>query len=90
MILRVHTDASYLSVTKVRIIVGVYHFISDNSEYHPDNGPIHNVCKIMNIFMASAAESEIGESFINAHYTVPDCTTIIEMGYPQPPTRIKL
>ena len=40
--------------------------------------------------MASTAEAAIGASFINAQDTVPEHTTLIEMGHPQPPTRIQV
>ena len=40
--------------------------------------------------MMSAAEAEIGVYFINAQDTVPERTTIIEMGHPQPTTRIQV
>ena len=57
MILIVHSDASYFSVTKAcRRAVG-YHYLGDNSKDIPNNGPIHNVYKIMTNFMASAAEA---------------------------------
>ena len=37
--------------------------------------------------MASAAEAEIGASFINAQGVVPECTPLIKILHPQPPTR---
>ena len=40
--------------------------------------------------MALEVEADIGASFINAQDSVPECTTIIEMGHPQPPTRIQV
>ena len=40
--------------------------------------------------VASTAEEDIGESFINAQEEVPECTTLIKMGYPQPPTKIQV
>ena len=60
MILQVYIDASYLSVTKARGRAGGYHYLSDDSKYPPENGPIHNVYKIMTNVMALAAEAEIG------------------------------
>ena len=40
--------------------------------------------------MASASESEIGASFINAQDAVPELTTLIEMGQTKPSTRTQL
>ena len=57
MVLRFHSDASYLSVTKARSRAGGYHYLTDDSEDPPDNGPIQNLCKIMTNFMGSAAEA---------------------------------
>ena len=39
MITKVHSDASYLSVTKERSRAGGYHYLSDDSEYHPIKCP---------------------------------------------------
>ena len=39
--------------------------------------------------MSSAAEAEIGALFINAKLAVPIRQALIEMGHPQPPTKIK-
>ena len=90
MILRVHRDASFLSVTKECSTVGGYNYLSDNSKYSSDNGPIHNFCKIIKNAMELAAEAEIGAYFINAQDAVPKRTTIIEMRHPQPPKRIQV
>ena len=81
IILQVHSDASYLSVNKAHIRVGVYHYLSDDSK-KTDNVPIHNMCKIMTNCMASAAEEEIRASFINAYEALPEQTTLIEMVQP--------
>ena len=79
MIILLHSDASYLSVTKARSRAGGYHYMSDDSEYPPDNVPIQNVCKIMTNVMEYVAGAEIGEIFISAKESVPEHTTMIEM-----------
>ena len=71
-----------MTVTKAHIRVGGYHYLSDDSEDPPENGPIQNVCKIMTNVIASAAEAKIGESFINLQVAVPESTTLIEIGHP--------
>ena len=40
--------------------------------------------------MASAAEAEYGELFLNGQAAVPIRTTLIEMHHPQPPTPIQV
>ena len=40
--------------------------------------------------MTSAAEAEIGASFINSQDKVSENTTLNEMGHPQPQTRIQV
>ena len=85
--MRVHSDASYFSVTKARSRTGSYHYLINSSKEPPDNGPIKNVCKTMTYAMVSAEETEIGAYFINAQDAVPERTTLIEMGHPHPPTR---
>ena len=65
MILFIHSDASYLSVTKVRSRSSGVFFLSDPkpdaikfSEYTPIlNGFIFIMCKILRNIMASAAEA---------------------------------
>ena len=57
MIMRVQSDASYLSVTKVRSRAGRYHYLSNYSEDPPDNDPIQNLCKNMTNVMALEAEA---------------------------------
>ena len=59
MILQVHSNTSYLSATKTRNRAGEYHYLIDNSEDPPYNGPIHNLCKILTNVMALTEEAEI-------------------------------
>ena len=42
----------------------------------------------MSNVMSSAAEAEIGATFLNSQETVPIRTTLAELGHPQPPTPI--
>ena len=68
MILFIHSDASYISVTKARSRSSGVFFLSDPkpdaitfSEYTPIlNGFIFIMCKILRNIMASAAEAEYG------------------------------
>ena len=73
MILFIHSDASYISVTKSRSRSIAVFFLSDPkpdaktfSEYKPIlNGFIFIMCKILRNIMASAVEAEYGALFLN-------------------------
>ena len=75
MILFIHSDASYLSVTKARSRASGVFFLSDPkpdvltfSEYTPIlNGLIFIMCNILRNIMASASEAEYGALFLNGH-----------------------
>ena len=86
MVLAVHSDASYLSVSKARSRAGGHFFLSDNEEHPPDNGAVLSVAQIIKAVMASATEAKIGAMFVNAREAVPVRKTLEEMGHPQPPT----
>ena len=93
MCLHVHSDASYLSVPKARSRAGGHFFLSsypsaEAVDKHLPNGPVHVVSKILKNVMSSAAEAEIGASFLNAKEATMIRTCLEEMGHPQPPTPI--
>ena len=54
------------------------------------NGPIHTICKIIDVVVGSAAEAEIGAGYLNGQDAVPIITTLTELGHPQPPTPIQV
>jgi hypothetical protein len=90
MVLRVHSDASYLSAPKARRRAGGFLFLASNSPTDKGiNGAIHVEAKIMRNVMASAAEAEIGSLFINAQTSLPLRVALTELGHPQPPTPIQ-
>ena len=98
MLLLIHSDASYLLVTKARSRSSGVFFLSDPkpdaitfSEYTPIlNGFIFIMCKMLRNIMDSAAEEEYGALFLNGQAAVPIRTTLIEMHHPQPPTPIQV
>ena len=47
MIFRIHSDVSYLSVTKARSRATGFFYMSDDSENPPINGAIHVMCTIL-------------------------------------------
>ena len=98
MILFIHSDDSYISVTKARSRAsGVFSLIDTKpsaitfSEYTPIlDRFISIMCKILRNIMASAAEAEYGALFLNGHTVVPNRTTLIEMHHLHPLTLIQV
>ena len=88
MIIRIHSDASYLSVTKARSRAAGFFYLSDNSDTPPLNGAIHVLCAIKKNVMASAAEAETGAVFVNCQEAIAIRQTLIEMSNSQPVTSV--
>ena len=84
VVLHIHSNASYFSETKARTRAGGHYLLSDRS-LQPNqppktspliNSPIYTVSTIMSNFMSSAAEADIGATFINLQESVPIQTTL--------------
>jgi hypothetical protein len=98
MILHIHSDASYLSEPKSRSRAGGHYFLSDLSTTPNEppsqpptlNGPLFTISRIMRNVMGSAAEAEIGATYINGQEAIPIRTTLEELGHPQPPTPMQV
>jgi hypothetical protein len=87
MILHIHSDASYLSVSNARSRLGGLCFCGDKSPQQDKlNGSILNVASVIKNVVASAAESEVGACFHNAQSGAPLRVTLTELGHIQPPT----
>jgi hypothetical protein len=87
MILHIHSDASYLSVSNTRSRLGGLFFCGDKSPHEDNlNGSILNVASVIKNVVASAVESEVGECFQNAQSGAPLRVTLTELGHIQPPT----
>jgi hypothetical protein len=89
MILAAHADASYLNVSKARSRAGAHIMLSENDPIPKFNGPILTIAQIIKFVMSSAAEAELASLFITAKTMVPLRQTLIEMGWPQPPSPIQ-
>jgi hypothetical protein len=90
MILHIHSDASYLSVSKARnLLEGL--FFCGNKSPHEDNlnGSILNAASVIKNVVASAAESEVGACFQNAQSGAPLIVTLTELGHIQAPTSLR-
>jgi hypothetical protein len=87
---------SYLSESKARSRASGIFFLSmkpsttTGSTTPPFNGPIHIVSSILHNIMASATEAEVGACFHNAQEATSICTTLKELGWPQPTTPIQV
>jgi hypothetical protein len=90
MILHIHSDASYLSVSNARSRLGGLFFLGNtSSEQDRLNGSILNVASVIKKVVAPAAESEVGACFHNAQSGAPLRVTLAELGHTQPPTPLR-
>jgi hypothetical protein len=87
MIIHIHSDASYLSVSHARSRLGGLFFCGDKPPNEDNlNVSIHNVPAVIKNVMASAASSKVGACFQNAQSGAPIRITLIELGHKQPAT----
>jgi hypothetical protein len=85
VILHIHSDASYLSVSHAGSRLGGLFFYGDKPPNEDNlNGSILNVIAIIKNVVASAAESEVGACFQNAQSRAPIRITLIELVHKQP------
>jgi hypothetical protein len=90
MILHIHSDASYLSVSNTRSRLGGLFFLGNKSpEQDKLNGSILNVASVIKSVVSSAAESEVGACFHNAQSGAPLRITLTELGHTQLPTPLQ-
>ena len=89
MILKIYSDASYLSEPKTRSRVGGHFYLGNLPVTKDDNnGSVHTTSTILWNVVTSAAEAEYGGLFTNARIAIPMRITLRELGHPQPPTPI--
>eukprot|EP00957_Ditylum_brightwellii_P143113 10904410-Ditylum_brightwellii.AAC.1 len=89
MILKVHSDASYLSEPKVHNRAGGYFYLGNQQPQHM-NGPILVLLQTLRNIMASAADTELGTLFENTKKMVSLHTTLNSLGHQQPATLIQV
>ena len=94
MILHVASDASYIYEEKSHSQAGGHFPLFDRINKSPtlptNNGAIQTLSHMIKTVMSSAAESEIGATFLNAKDALPICTTLKELVHPQPPTTMQV
>ena len=88
MCLIVFVDASYLSRSEARSVVGCIFFLGNHAEPTRINGTITTTSSIIPCVVASAAEAEYAALFTGAQTAAGLRTTLHDMGYPQLPTTI--
>ena len=99
MQLCVHTDASYLSVSKARSRVAAYFYLStdDGALLPPDhesklperpNGAIHVISTVMQQVLSSATEAAVGATFYGCQDDVPLRNILADLGHVQGATLI--
>jgi hypothetical protein len=85
MILHIHSDASYLSVSNARSCLGGLFFLGNKSpEQDMLNGFILNIASIIKNVVVSAAQSEVGACFHNTQSGAPLRVTLAELGHTKP------
>jgi hypothetical protein len=90
MILHIHSDTSYLSVSNARSRLGGLFYCGDKSPQQDNlNGSILNVASVIKNVVASAAESEVGACLHNTQSGSPLRVTLTELGHIQPPTLLR-
>jgi hypothetical protein len=85
MQLQIQSDASYLSRSKARSVLGGIHYLGSTEVI---NGPFFCTSKIIPCIVTSAAEAELGAAFYNAQKGAQFRNTLTELGYRQQPTPI--
>ena len=88
MVLRIHSDASYLYVSKARSRATGYFHLSSNGNTPPSKSAVHLLCVVLKHVMASTVESETGAVSVNCQKAVSLLEILIEMRHPQPVTPV--
>jgi hypothetical protein len=87
MILHIHSDVSYVSVSNAHSRLGCLFFCGNKPpKEYTLNGSIINAASVIKNMVASAAESEVGTCFQNAQSVAPLRITLNEFGHTQPAT----
>ena len=89
MILAAHSDAGFHNESKGRSRAKAHIYLSEDDPIPRWNVPILSITQVIKFFMNSSAESELAALYITAQKLVPMRQTLIEMGWPQPPTPIQ-
>jgi hypothetical protein len=87
MILRVQSDASYLSRSNSRSVAGGLAYLVNKDASHTQiNGSVYTFSNIIDVVVASAAEAEYAALFCAGQIAVGLRTILEALGHAQPPT----
>ena len=87
MVLRVQSDASYLSRSRSRSVAGGFAYLVNHAASHTTlNGPVHAFSSIIDVVVASAAEAEYAALFHAGQVAAGLRTILLALGHNQPPT----
>lgn len=89
MILPMGSDAAHLVVSEARSKAGGFQHLG-SKDGNLMNGSIAVAAKTTKNVMASAAEAEVGALHMNAQAAAPLRVALEELGFPQPPTPMKV
>jgi hypothetical protein len=88
MVLRVLSDASYLSRPKAGSVAGSHHFLGHENDEEFLNHPISNHSTRIPVVCSFVAEAEYAGVFAAARIAVDERQILTNMGHPQPATTI--
>ncbi len=86
MILRVLSDALYLSRPNAGSVAGSYHFLGSSLDYSWVNHPISAHSTKIPVVCSFVAESEYAGVFAAARIATDERAILENFGHPQPPT----
>jgi hypothetical protein len=90
MILHIHSDASYLSVSHDHSRFGGLFYLADKPPNDDTiNGSILKSAAVIKNVIVSAAYAEVGACFQNAESGAPLRVTLTEFGHKQPATALR-
>ena len=87
MLLRIHSDASYLNRAKSGSTAGGFHFLGSLDEDFL-NGPIFCCCTLIPVVCAAVSEAEYAALYANCQVAIDERRTCCSIGHPQPPTNV--
>jgi hypothetical protein len=87
MLLRIHSDASYLSRPKSGSVAGGFHFLGD-SDPTLLNAPLLCHSTLIPVVVGAVSEAEYAAAYANAQLGVDERQILANLGYPQPPTPV--
>jgi hypothetical protein len=92
MILRIQSDASYISNPKAKSRGKGYFYLSNNTDSPTDaqhNRPIYCFCQVLKNALSSAAEAEMSAMFENVMQGIIIRTILAHLNHKQPPTTVR-